>query len=282
MKNININSIRLDGGTQSRCAVSDDTVADYADVIREGGKLPPVVVFHDGADHWLADGFHRVGAYRLAGKASIPADVRDGTRRDALLFAAGANAEHGLRRTNADKRRAVQMLLDDEEASQWSDREIARHCGVTHPLVAAVRTPKVESVTTAATPKPAPNVESVTTRQPAATPAEVETLSTPDAPITAADAYSDFDAAAELEKAEQVIRALEADDLKAELAKHVRLAQGLEARLSQEMQRNKEQERQLVAYGKWYAELRKASGLEERAAITRLCKEARNAKESAL
>ena len=41
-------------------------------------------------------------------RAEIAADVRQGTRRDALLFAAGANSSHGLSRTTADKRRAIE------------------------------------------------------------------------------------------------------------------------------------------------------------------------------
>jgi len=32
-----------------------------------------------------------------------------------LLYAVGSNATHGLRRSNADKRRAAQMLLEDPE-----------------------------------------------------------------------------------------------------------------------------------------------------------------------
>ena len=31
------------------------------------------------------------------------------------------------------------MLLNDSEWGQWSDREIARRCGVGHPLVAKIR-----------------------------------------------------------------------------------------------------------------------------------------------
>ena len=42
-------------------------------------------------------------------------------------------------RTNADKRRAVSMLLEDEEWAAWSDREIARRCSVVHQLVGKIR-----------------------------------------------------------------------------------------------------------------------------------------------
>ena len=45
----------------------------------------------------------------------IAALVKAGTRRDAVLAAAGANAAHGLRRSAADKARAVDALLTDDE-----------------------------------------------------------------------------------------------------------------------------------------------------------------------
>lgn len=51
----------------------------------------------------------------------------------------GANASHGLRRTNDDKRRAVRTLLNDLEWLAWSDREVARACGVSHTFVAGQR-----------------------------------------------------------------------------------------------------------------------------------------------
>jgi hypothetical protein len=72
-------------------------------------------VFYDGAEYWLADGFHRVHAAQKLRRLTIAADVRQGTRRDAVLLSARANAEHGLRRTNEDKRRAVLTLLADPE-----------------------------------------------------------------------------------------------------------------------------------------------------------------------
>jgi len=39
----------------------------------------------------------------------------------------------------ADKRRAVMKLLNDDEWSQWSDREIARRCAVSHMTVNRLR-----------------------------------------------------------------------------------------------------------------------------------------------
>lgn len=143
MNLLDMASIRIDGGTQSRTSINTDTVSEYAQALTDGATMPPVVVFFDGADHWLADGFHRFHAFRKAGRDSIKADVRQGTCREARLYAAGANGTHGLRRTNEDKRRAVQMVLDDAECAEyWTDREIAKHCAVSHPFVAAIRNPE--------------------------------------------------------------------------------------------------------------------------------------------
>jgi hypothetical protein len=137
-----LTAIVNDGGTQMRAGMDAATITEYADALAEADAwpFPPIVVFHDGEKYWLADGFHRVNAAHRSGKFSqIPADVRAGTRRDAILHAAGANAAHGLRRTNGDKRRSVEVLLRDEEWSQWSDREIAKRCLVSHNFVSELR-----------------------------------------------------------------------------------------------------------------------------------------------
>lgn len=139
MRELSIVSIRIDGGTQPRVKLNESAIAEYAEAITEGVPLPPVSVFFDGAEHWLADGFHRYWAHKRIGALKVAADVISGTRRDAVLHSVGANASHGLRRTNKDKRRAVETLLRDEEWATWSDREIAKRCEVTHPFVASVR-----------------------------------------------------------------------------------------------------------------------------------------------
>lgn len=134
-----LSDIRIDGGTQSRVSISEQAVADYAEAMTEGATLPPVVVFFDGTDYWLADGFHRYMATKRIGALEIDADVQSGTQKDALLYAYGANQSHGLRRTNDDKRKAVVGVLG--LMPEWSDRAIARHVGVSAPFVAAVRSP---------------------------------------------------------------------------------------------------------------------------------------------
>ncbi|MEX0661158.1 MAG: ParB/RepB/Spo0J family partition protein [Balneolaceae bacterium] len=135
MTKIKLNSIQIDGGTQPREDIDIDTVAEYAEAMKEGDQFPPVVVFNDGAKYWLADGFHRYHASNSIGYIEIEADVKSGTKRDAVLYSVSANSKHGLRRTNSDKRKAVMTLLNDDEWSGWSDREIARQCAVSHEFV---------------------------------------------------------------------------------------------------------------------------------------------------
>ncbi|ABW32520.1 ParB N-terminal domain-containing protein [Acaryochloris marina] len=138
-QSVEIAEIRMDGGTQPRAKLFEEVVDDYAQDMKQGATFPPVIVYFDGEEYWLADGFHRVRAKEAIGETSVTAEVHLGTQRDAVLYAVGANAAHGLRRTNADKRRAVIRLLRDFEWREWSDREIARRCGVDHKTVGSLR-----------------------------------------------------------------------------------------------------------------------------------------------
>lgn len=138
-KAIKIQDIAIDGGTQQRERINEDIVAEYAEAMRCGAKFPAVTLFFDGVQYWLADGFHRFHASRAAEMLDIMADVREGTKRDAVLFSASANGTHGMRLSNADKRRSVLVLLLDKEWCTWSDNQIAKHCHVTHPFVGKLR-----------------------------------------------------------------------------------------------------------------------------------------------
>ena len=137
IKKLNLSEIVTDAGTQVRAGLNEITVAEYTSALADGAKFPPLVVFHDGDRHILADGFHRIQAAIKNGARVIECDVFKGGKADALKFALGCNAHHGLRRTNADKRHAVGMAL--REFPNVSTVAISKMCLVGDELVAELR-----------------------------------------------------------------------------------------------------------------------------------------------
>lgn len=138
VRQIPIESIRADASAQPREHILTDVVANYADDMARGAEFPPLVVFQEGETFWLADGFHRLSAARGVVKR-MACEVHRGGLRDAVLYSCGANADHGYRRTNEDKRRAVLKLLSDKEWSHWSDSEIAKRAAVSDFFVGKMR-----------------------------------------------------------------------------------------------------------------------------------------------
>lgn len=127
--------------TQSRVKLDSATIADYAAKMADGVEFPAIELLFDGKDYYLVDGFHRFAAHMTAFGQGTPinADVMPGSLRDAILCSVSVNSTHGLPRSNADKRRAVSVLLADEEWGRWSSREIARRCSVSDVFVEKVR-----------------------------------------------------------------------------------------------------------------------------------------------
>ena len=58
----------------------------------ESPDHPPVVVFETSEGLLLADGCHRVAAARLRGEETVNAELRSGSRGDALRYAAATGA----------------------------------------------------------------------------------------------------------------------------------------------------------------------------------------------
>lgn len=138
-KRIKLIDIVINGDTQQRESINTYLVEEYSEDMKCGAKFPAIELFFDGAQYWLADGFHRYHAARSAEIPDLLANIHNGTSREARLYSMGANKGHGARPTNRDKRKSVIGMLSDREWSQWTDRAIAKHCGVTHPLVAKLR-----------------------------------------------------------------------------------------------------------------------------------------------
>jgi hypothetical protein len=140
---VSLGLIDHDEAVQIRVAGTDpERVTNYAARMKAGDDFPPVVLFFERGEGddwhlWLADGFHRYEALLRTMDYTAEATVYAGTRRDAEEYAATCNARHGLPMSNEDKRAAARRLL--EIHPEWSNREIARRLGVSHPFVGKMR-----------------------------------------------------------------------------------------------------------------------------------------------
>jgi protein gp37 len=138
---LELSEIVRDMDIQPRERMDQARITQYAEDMLAGIGFPPVVVYFDGTTYWLSEGYHRCAAASAANIISVPAEIRQGNRTEARLNAAGSNKEWdavttGMRRSNRDKRRAVEMVLDVHP--EWSTRQIADHVGVSQMLVVKI------------------------------------------------------------------------------------------------------------------------------------------------
>lgn len=138
-RTVKLSDIVVDDAMQSRATLDVETIERYQADMEAGDDFPPLGVVSDGTAMYLFSGFHRHRAYANRKTARVAVEIVEGTRRDAILMAAGQNHGHGRPRTNADKRRAVSMLLADGEWAAKSDRWIAETARVSHEFVRSIR-----------------------------------------------------------------------------------------------------------------------------------------------
>lgn len=97
--------------------------------------LPPILVHGDSMR--IVDGEHRKAAAGLLGLVEVEVEWFDGDEIAARDEATRRNNAHGLPLTQADRKRdAARMVTDHPD---WSDRQIAEACGISHPTVAGLR-----------------------------------------------------------------------------------------------------------------------------------------------
>jgi len=135
-----IESIVMAPECQGRAELNADVVREYFELYLAGVQLPPIEVFDVKGTPHLVDGFHRHDAACAAGLVEIEAIfVGRGTFDEAVWYSTGVNKNHGLRRSNADKRRAVRNALLNPIGQEQSSRTIAKHVGVSHTMVNDIR-----------------------------------------------------------------------------------------------------------------------------------------------
>jgi ParB-like chromosome segregation protein Spo0J len=140
-----LKDITIDEGVQARFKLDEKRVVLFAAIHsdspkRTGQRLLPVTLIKtpDGTVI-LADGFTRVAAAKRAELGAIPANIRPGTKRDAILVSIEENARHGSPLTLEERRDAVERLLEDSEWRKLSDRELGRRCGLDNKTVSKLR-----------------------------------------------------------------------------------------------------------------------------------------------
>ena len=144
---LEIGEIILDPKINTR-EVARDVVTDYKEAINGYHRQ---VVQGNGTswqDHWnelpritesnhLWSGFHTVtAASEVFSGGEIRCVVEGENYRDAFFLATRTNAQHGRRRTNAEKQTSVDRWLNDAEMNQWTDGYIAKMCQVSPNTVA--------------------------------------------------------------------------------------------------------------------------------------------------
>mgnify|MGYP000986723918 CR=1 FL=1 len=135
-----IENIVVDKRFQSRVKGLDDAhVKDLMEAYeRADSEIDcPRVWNLNGLGMVLTRGFHRIEALKRLGRKRVEVEVKNGDVADALVDAAGSNSGHGLKRTNADKRRCVDMVL--EAHPDWSSRRVAEEAGVSDEFVRQYR-----------------------------------------------------------------------------------------------------------------------------------------------
>lgn len=136
---VKISDIRLDLGTQMRAFMRSELIQEYKTILDDEGDLDAITLFDDGMMKICVDGFHRIETYKLANRTEIPAEIKQGTLQEAILFAAGVNTKHGARRTLEDKWSTVRKILAYPEWSILSNRWLALKCGVSITFIGRVR-----------------------------------------------------------------------------------------------------------------------------------------------
>lgn len=134
-----IANIRLDGSTQSRVAMNQDVIDDYAEKMKAGAKFPAIHLFFDPTlgepekyQYFIGDGNHRVRAAIQAELEFIDAELHTGSERAAMLYSFGSNGDHGMGRSTADIDFSIKRMLLDPEWVTWSDRAIADKIKLNH------------------------------------------------------------------------------------------------------------------------------------------------------
>ena len=110
-RTVSIRDIVRDPRYQVRGRVATGVIAKYANVLANGGTMPPIRLARVAAALIVVDGWHRLAAHERQGIRSIEAEVAAATASEAQWMAAEANFTHGLPLRKAEIRTAFRAMI---------------------------------------------------------------------------------------------------------------------------------------------------------------------------
>ncbi len=112
MPTLRIADVLVGSGADWAAYLDSERVGRYTQNL---DALPPVVVFDTEEGLLLTDGYHRVAAAQQRGEQTIDAEVRHGSREDALRYAAELGAaQRGIPLQDA-------LAYIKRRSGRWSD-----------------------------------------------------------------------------------------------------------------------------------------------------------------
>ena len=118
---------------------NENSISAAIDLYDATGMPRMEVVTVDYQMYLLASGFHRFEALEKIGCQVAPVKIYEGWKTEAQYLSMIANRSHGLRRTNADKRKATVAALEHPWTYNLSSVQIGEIVGVSDKFVETVR-----------------------------------------------------------------------------------------------------------------------------------------------
>lgn len=123
--------VRMDGGCQDISRVDGGKDKAHLKTVMTGyeqqNRIPEVQLAYDGEWYWPHDGHYRLEAMKILGVTEFEADVVDGSREQARIWACGANeGQNSKSRTRDDLRASIAWLV--RRYPKWPDTQIATAC----------------------------------------------------------------------------------------------------------------------------------------------------------
>lgn len=144
IESVSISDIIVDQKYQFRVACDPVVVENYALLISEGVKFPPITLFRivDPKSEILGKvvlvaGFQRLEAYQINDYRKLECEIYEGTEDDASMFALPSNSRHGSAYTHADKRKVVRSAFNHPIMKKWSDNRLSKYLGVSQGFVSS-------------------------------------------------------------------------------------------------------------------------------------------------